>query len=75
MPGQQQVEESEEFIRCESLKFLDSWSRRVNDIRRRSASDGTLIGMSGKNAACGWSVLQLDYDEDQATVCQSMVKW
>ena len=27
--------------------------------------DASLRGLSGNNAVCGWSVVQLDYDGDQ----------
>ena len=28
------------------------------------ATDGSLLGTAGKWRACGWSVVQLDYDEE-----------
>ena len=28
------------------------------------ATDGSLLGTAGKRGACGWSVVQLDFDEE-----------
>ena len=39
-------------------------SSRWIGIRSRIAIDGSLKSMSGKNAASGWSVVQLDYEGD-----------
>ena len=32
--------------------------------RDHVATDGSLLGVSGKWCACGWSVVQLDHDEE-----------
>ena len=44
--------------RCAS-ETSKQWSRNFNGIRNH------FTGMSGTNAALGWSVAQLDYNEDQ----------
>ena len=34
------------------------------DFKGHVATDGSLLGTAGKWGACGWSVVQLDYDEE-----------
>ena len=36
----------------------------AESFKRHVASDGTLLGNAGKWGACGWAVVQLDYDEE-----------
>ena len=33
-------------------------------LKGRVATDGSLLGTAGKWGSCGWSVVQLDYDEE-----------
>ena len=39
------------------------------------AADGSLIGKTGKWGACGWAVVQLDYDEEMVAVVWDVVQW
>ena len=48
---------------CESEKH-QSWCMKVEGFRGQVATDGSLIGKTGKWIACGWAVVQLDYDEE-----------
>ena len=41
-----------------------SWSMQVDVFRGHVATDGSLLGKTGKWRACGWAVVQLDYDEE-----------
>ena len=41
------------------------WDRRVESFRNHTAIDGSLEGVSGRDAACGWAVVQLDYDKEE----------
>ena len=41
-----------------------SWSTPVEDFWNHVATDGSLLGVSGRWSACGWSLVQLDYDDD-----------
>ena len=34
--------------------------------RDHVTTDGSLLGVSGKWSVCGWSVVQLDHDEEMA---------
>ena len=36
------------------------------------ATDGSLLGTAGNRRACGWSVVQLDYDASAATLAQEL---
>ena len=36
----------------------------VEGFRNHVATDGSLLGVSGTWGACGWSVVQLDHDEE-----------
>ena len=36
----------------------------VEGFRNHVATDGSLLGVSGKRSACGWSVVQLGHDEE-----------
>ena len=40
------------------------WSMKVEGFRGHVATDGSLFGKTGKWGACGWAVVQLDYDEE-----------
>ena len=42
-----------------------SWSMQVEGFRDHVATDGSLFGKTGKWGACGWAVVQLDYDEEK----------
>ena len=41
-----------------------SWSMPAEGFMGHVATDGSLLGSAGKWGACGWSVVQLDYDEE-----------
>ena len=41
-----------------------SWSMPAEGFECRVATDGSLLGRAGKWGACGWAVVQLDYDEE-----------
>ena len=41
-----------------------SWSMRVDGFRCQVATDGLLLGKTGKWCARGCAVVQLDYDEE-----------
>ena len=36
----------------------------AEEFKDHVATDGSLLGTAGKWGACGWSVVQLDYDEE-----------
>ena len=39
------------------------------------ATDGSLFGKTGKRRACGWAVVQLDYEEEMGRCMGSMPQW
>ena len=41
-----------------------SWGMPAEAFEGRVATDGSLLGTAGKWRACGWSVVQLNYDEE-----------
>ena len=41
-----------------------SWGRPAEGFKSHVATDGSLLGNAGKWGACGWVVVQLDYDEE-----------
>ena len=41
-----------------------SWGMPVEGFKGHVATDGSLLGNAGKWKACGWAVVQLDYDEE-----------
>ena len=41
-----------------------SWSMAAEGFKDNVATDGSLLGNSGKWWACGWAVVQLDFDEE-----------
>ena len=41
-----------------------SWGMPVEGFEGHAATDGSLSGKIGKWGACGWAVVQLDYDEE-----------
>ena len=41
-----------------------SWCVPVEGFKGHVATDGSLLGKTGKWGACGWAVVQLDYDEE-----------
>ena len=41
-----------------------SWGLPVEGFKGHVATDGSLLGKTGKWRACGWEVVQLDYDEE-----------
>ena len=45
-----------------------SWGMPAEGFKGHVATDGSLLGTAGKWRACGWSVVQLDYDEDLGAV-------
>ena len=40
------------------------WSMPVEGFKGHVATDGSLLGNAGKWGACGWAVVQMDYDEE-----------
>ena len=36
----------------------------VEGFKGHVATDGSLLGKTGKRGACGWAVVQLDYDQE-----------
>ena len=52
-----------------ALKMLESekhksWGMPAEGFKGHVATDGSLLGIAGKWRACGWSVVQMDYDEE-----------
>ena len=41
-----------------------SWGMPAEGLKGHVATDGSLLGTTGNWGACGWSVVQLDYDEE-----------
>ena len=41
-----------------------SWGMQVEGLRGHVATDGSLLGKTGKWGPCGWAVVQPDYDEE-----------
>ena len=41
-----------------------SWGMPVEGFKGHVATDGSLLGTAGKWGACGWSEVQLDYEEE-----------
>ena len=41
-----------------------NWSMPAGGFRNLVATGGFLLGVSGKWSACGWSVVQLDHDQE-----------
>ena len=41
-----------------------SWGMPAEGFKGHVATDGSLLGTAGKWGACGWAVVQLDYDEE-----------
>ena len=41
-----------------------SWCMQVEGFRCHVATDGSVLGMTGKWRACCWAVVQLDYGEE-----------
>ena len=41
-----------------------SWGMPAEGFKGHVATAGSLVGTAGKCGACGWSVVQLDYDEE-----------
>ena len=41
-----------------------SWDLPAEGFKGHVATDCSLLGMAGKWGACGWSAVQLDYDEE-----------
>ena len=41
-----------------------SWSMPAEGTKGHAATNGPLLGRAGKWGACGWAVVQLDYDEE-----------
>ena len=51
-----------EIVKLQSLSF------QVEGFRGHVAADVSLLGKSGKWRACGWAVVQLDYDEEMGAI-------
>ena len=51
-----------------------SWGMKVEGFRGHVATDGSLLGKTGNWGACGWAVVQLDYDEVELLVEVEHVK-
>ena len=52
-----------------------SWSMPAEGFKDHVATGGSLLGNDGKWGACGWAVLQLDFDEEMVPlsgICGSM---
>ena len=47
------------------LKHQRKWGRRVACFREPFAIDGSLKGVSGRGAACGWVFEHSDYDKEE----------
>ena len=43
------------------------WDRRIEGFREHVAIGRSLKGISSTDAACGWAVVQLDYDKEEET--------
>ena len=43
---------------------LKSWGMPAEGFKGHVTTDGSLLGAAGKWGACGWAVVQLDYDEE-----------
>ena len=41
-----------------------NWSLRAEGFKGHVATGGSLLGRAGKWGACGWAVVQLEYDEE-----------
>ena len=52
-------------VTCQSegweSKKHTSWGMLVEDFRNEVATDGSLLGVSDRRSACGWSVVMLDH--------------
>ena len=40
------------------------WGMPAEGFKGHVATDGSMLGEAGKWGACGWAVVQLDYDEE-----------
>ena len=52
-----------------------SWVMPAESFKSHATTDGSLQGKAGKWGACGWAVVQLDYDEEMGPLhgmCGSM---
>ena len=49
--------------KCEYEKHK-SWGMSAEGFKGHVATDGSLLGNVGEWRACGWTVVQLDYDEE-----------
>ena len=45
--------------------------RRIIGVREHIATDGSLRGISGRGAACGLAVVQVDHNKEEAPWCAS----
>ena len=52
-----------------------SWCMQVEGFRDHVATDGSLLGKTGKWEACGCAVVQLDYDEEMGPLYGCMAQW
>ena len=46
------------------LEKHERWGISAEGFKSHVATDGSLLGTAGKWGACGWSVVQLDHDEE-----------
>ena len=59
-----QWKKSHQTVRRWASEKHKSWGIPVEGFRNHVATDGFLLGVSGKWRAFGWSVVQLDHDEE-----------
>ena len=45
------------------------WDTKVEGFRDHIGINGSLDGISGRGAVCGWSVVHLDFDEEEDPWC------
>ena len=60
-PKEQEPLQYEKVVVSEAQK---SWCVPAEGFKGHVATDGSLLGIAGKWGACGWVVVQLDYDEE-----------
>ena len=70
----------EVLLRTLSMRKWESEKRKslgipAEGFKGHVATDGSLLGTGGKWGACGWSVVQLDYDEELGFCMGCVVRW
>ena len=53
-----------QYSKCGSLRSTRVGGCQQTGFKGHVATDGSLLGIAGKWGACGWSVVQLEYDEE-----------